>query len=197
VAANSRRPALGAFGSPASSDGSDRAAGRHRAAARLVVVELEPLAAVRADERVVVPAVHAAAVHQHAVQAVLVAHAAVGVGRQECAAARVQVQLVRELVAVVDLRCSQGTGLGSALRPCATAARHRRIAAFLNTELVAALNSVQDCWGPHPSLAFRSASPNRLQRPLSHGARRLGRPPCALRDARAMPSNPNRLVDVQ
>ena len=49
------------------------------------------------------PAVHAAAVHQHAVQAEQVAHAAVRVGRQEAPIARVQVQLVRELVAVVDL----------------------------------------------------------------------------------------------
>lgn len=50
------------------------------------------------------PAVHAAAVHQHAVQAEQVAHAAVRIRRQEAPVARVQVQLVWELVAVVDLR---------------------------------------------------------------------------------------------
>ena len=78
---------------------------RSVANARLVIIELQPLAAVRANEGVVVAAVHAAAVHQHAVQAVQVAHAAVCVRRQEAPLPRVQVQLLWELVPIVDL-CS-------------------------------------------------------------------------------------------
>ena len=76
---------------------------KERGNARLVIIELQPLAAVGTDEGVVVAAVHAAAVHQHAVQAVQAAHAAVRVRRQEAPIPRVQVQLLRELVPVVDL----------------------------------------------------------------------------------------------
>ena len=82
---------------------------QHHAAAPLMrayplVVKLEPALAVRADEGVVVPAVHAAAVHQHGVQGVQVAHAAVRVLAQQPPLPAVQVQLVGELVPVVDLR---------------------------------------------------------------------------------------------
>ncbi len=71
---------------------------------RLLVLELEPVDAVGAAVLVVVAAVGAAAVHQHAVQAVLVALAAVRVRGQVFAVADVQVQLLVELIPVVDLR---------------------------------------------------------------------------------------------
>ena len=77
---------------------------RPRLAPHLLVLKLEPVDAVGAAVRVVMPAVGAAAVHQHAVQAVLVAFAAVRVRGQVLAVADVQVQLLVELVPVVDLR---------------------------------------------------------------------------------------------
>ena len=73
-------------------------------APRLLVLELKPVDAVGAAILVVVPAVGAAAVHQHAVQAVLVAFAAVRVRGQVLAVADVEVQLLIELIPVVDLR---------------------------------------------------------------------------------------------
>lgn len=74
------------------------------AAPRLLVFEFEPVDAVRAAVLVVVAAVGAAAVHQHAVQAILVALAAVRVRGQVLSVADVQVQLLVELVPVIDLR---------------------------------------------------------------------------------------------
>mmetsp|Transcript_1048 Transcript_1048/g.2442 ORF Transcript_1048/g.2442 Transcript_1048/m.2442 type:complete len:420 (-) Transcript_1048:691-1950(-) len=68
-----------------------------------LVLEAVPLVAVWADESVVVAAVHAAAVHQHAVQAVQVAHFAIRLGAEVLAVPHVQIQLIWKLVAVVDL----------------------------------------------------------------------------------------------
>ena len=68
------------------------------------IVELEPLTAqIWTNVGVVVSAVDAAAVHQHGVQQVLVSHGPVSVGGEILAVTRVQVELLREFVAIVDL----------------------------------------------------------------------------------------------
>ena len=73
-----------------------------------LVIKFQPALAVRLDVGVVVAAVDAAAVHEHAVQLVQVAHGAVRVLGQPLAVFQVQVQLVRELVPVIDLRMYRG-----------------------------------------------------------------------------------------
>lgn len=69
----------------------------------LVIVKLEPLGAVWVDKRIVVSAMHTAAVHQHAVQAVLVGRAAVGIGAEVLVALLVEVKLLVKFIAIVDL----------------------------------------------------------------------------------------------
>lgn len=74
------------------------------ACAHLLIVKLAPPLAVGSDEGIVVAAVDAATVHEHAVQLVGVAHRVIGVLRQVLAVATVQVQLIRELISIVDLQ---------------------------------------------------------------------------------------------
>ena len=69
-----------------------------------LIIELEPLAAGGVDVRIVVAAIDAAAVHEDAVQPVLVAHRPVCIFREVLAVVDVQVQDLRKLVPVIDLR---------------------------------------------------------------------------------------------
>ena len=68
-----------------------------------LIIKFEPLLARGADEGVVMAAMNSSAVHQNAVQPVLVAHRAVCFGREVLAVFNVQVELLRELISVIDL----------------------------------------------------------------------------------------------
>lgn len=73
--------------------------------ADLFVIKLEPLAGGGGpDVSIVVTSMDASTVHQHAVQLVQVAHAAVSVWGQELAILHIQVQLIRKLIPVIDLQ---------------------------------------------------------------------------------------------
>ena len=72
----------------------------------LFIIKFEPLLAGRPDVSIVVSSMNTAAVDEHTVQLVQVAHAAVCIWRQELAILYIQVQLIRELIPVVDLQGS-------------------------------------------------------------------------------------------
>lgn len=73
----------------------------------LLIVKAQPGLAVGATVRIVVAAVRAAAVHQHAVQLVLVLLGRVAVLRQVFAVAHIKVQHLLKLIPVVDLCTAQ------------------------------------------------------------------------------------------